>query len=660
MARLQDRCNLDTSGNERKDEEESQLLYHCDMCCSKVTDSASLNFDIPQEFCTGSPQSLRHHLFAYFILTKLLKVSKEQYFEAVSDPALRTLVFSSRFCGSCEKVVDEALETHRQLVDLQRKISELGEVLSKSMQQRRGTSGGKRKATKSYFQAILERACSHTGSNHGHKVIQVMEIENSAKVKQEITASEEHEYFDGFNDFDESSNASPPPTHSSMDDNYLCSMSSDDEDANQRNARGSDNEWRPDDVVDSKQLECHEDNCHVSISPNENPGSEPNYACKICSASFQRPLNLRRHMKAHEDSTQLHGNKYDCPQCKYPAVSEHKLRYHLTKVHKMKIDWSYDDSEEVHGNDQNEDFGDEDRKSELNRTTEVTHDNGDDEEEKDDENYPCKLCDTVYQRRLGYRRHMEAHRLSTQLHGNMYDCPRCKYPALSENKLRFHLAKIHKVKEDKEVEIAVKRNNLSETLDVSNYDGEAEVESSYPCNLCETIYQRRLGYRRHMEAHKVSSELHGNKYDCPQCKYPCLSENKLRFHLAKIHKIKDENHKITSKPKKRKKIQESDDSDDSEEEVEERPKSKYSCNICGTVYKGRLGYRRHVQAHKLSTQLHKHKYDCPECKYPALSEFKLKFHLSQKHNSKENNTCAVCGFQGERRYLYEKHMLQKV
>ncbi len=40
-------------------------------------------------------------------------------------------------CVKTEEVISEAMETHKKLKDVQRKISELGEALSKIIQERR-------------------------------------------------------------------------------------------------------------------------------------------------------------------------------------------------------------------------------------------------------------------------------------------------------------------------------------------------------------------------------------------------------------------------------------------------------------------------------------------------------------------------------------------
>lgn len=84
-----------------------------------------------------------------------------------------------------------------------------------------------------------------------------------------------------------------------------------------------------------------------------------------------------------------------------------------------------------------------------------------------------------------------------------------------------------------------------------------------------------------------------------------------------------------------------------------------SCRVCGSIYTTSHGFRKHLQAHKKSSELGG-KYDCPKCKYPTASEGKLRYHLTKAHLETNKNTCSICGYVGSRRWVYDKHMKEKV
>lgn len=84
----------------------------------------------------------------------------------------------------------------------------------------------------------------------------------------------------------------------------------------------------------------------------------------------------------------------------------------------------------------------------------------------------------------------------------------------------------------------------------------------------------------------------------------------------------------------------------------------FRCEFCECVYESLYAYRRHLVAHENSNLL-RNKFDCPQCKYPALSEEKLRRHIVKKHES-QKNTCQICGHFSSKRCLHERHMLTEV
>ncbi len=103
-----------------------------------------------------------------------------------------------------------------------------------------------------------------------------------------------------------------------------------------------------------------------------------------------------------------------------------------------------------------------------------------------------------------------------------------------------------------------------------------------------------------------------------------------------------------------------DDPKEEKTEVPKLPSFAKVCNICGMLHKSPNGFRNHMSVHKESTEVYGNKYDCPKCKYPTISECKLRYHMTKAHQMTNSNICSICDYVGSRRSLYEKHMLNKV
>jgi len=170
-----------------------------------------------------------------------------------------------------------------------------------------------------------------------------------------------------------------------------------------------------------------------------------------------------------------------------------------------------------------------------------------------------------------------------------YQCPKCEYSFLTEEKLKIHTGRVHtKKKMIKRKcpycdEIFLGQKNLQ-----SHFKLVHPEMMPYKCPTCEIPFQSKLSLKNHCDKNVCS------KHWCDDCNEMFLSARILRSHILSVHEGK--NH--------------------------------HECPICKIRLSSAFQVKRHIETVHEGKKPHK----CPECDHVTASKSWLNKHMLRTHN----------------------------
>ena len=313
--------------------------------------------------------------------------------------------------------------------------------------------------------------------------------------------------------------------------------------------------------------------------------------CDICSKSFKRLDNLKRHKKIHE------GKLYDCSACPKSFSTSLGLEVHVAGVHKERKSHKCIFCEKVFL-----------KKHMLSTHFKTFHEN---------QNHNCEKCGKNFSSMPLLRNHIK------NVHGDkIHTCESCGKSFAKPYILKAHVARAHEVSEielicnvcDKTFNNSVKlQKHISD-----NHNGNAkehicdvcgksfskankmkihnetvhEGRRDHKCNICNKFFSQSISMKKHIR------EIHEgikSKYNCDRCEKIFYDRRYLRDHIASVHEGQKE----------------------------------HLCKICGKTFSYTLSLKEHTNA------VHGDKtFNCTHCGKTFAALAYMKAHTEHVHEGK--------------------------
>ncbi|CAL8109923.1 unnamed protein product [Orchesella dallaii] len=446
---------------------------------------------------------LNDQLCVYFIARKLLKLSRSRCIQFVShfQNITHTSSWFQTLCSGCGDIVVQALGLHRTLVALAGQVEELGKTLQLMVQ--------------NSIQATDLPKSEDDGDAVWLEIRKLLEADNvphGVSLIEEVLQSQDvHGRQCSDNDFDTGWNGGEDCYSDFENVNEKTIQSSKKggprkkNKVSYKNSSDSDSEYEPDRRKPKRQKSLNKRGWNANHCTKTDSG----YQCRSCESFYTTSHGFKNHIRVHEESKKL-GGRFDCPKCNHPNLSEEKLRRHLTKIHE---------------------------------TVKNT----------------CSVCGYVAHRRWLHEKHMlEQHNIKlwtplaereekqgnisengfVQGNSGLSDTGNGNETLADVNKSRSVECKSEGISlNDGDTNRSCLNSLAREFASKSNLLKLAANRSSVgiSCRLCKSVYKTFGGFRRHVDDHNESKSRFKNKFDCPKCNHPNLSEEKLRRHLTKVH-----------------------------------------------------------------------------------------------------------------------------
>ena len=193
--------------------------------------------------------------------------------------------------------------------------------------------------------------------------------------------------------------------------------------------------------------------------------------------------------------------------------------------------------------------------------------------------YNCNICQAEYKSYPGLKKHKET------VHENkVWFCPTCGKKFIQENTLNLHVA-----------------TNCGK-------DGQQNR-----CSMCNKQFESRMQWIEHVDSSHKDIKL----YDCPTCKFKCLTKGSLREHIRSAHE------------------------------------HAYVCSFCGKNYANQNTLREHVSY--IHGGKKKVRLNCTMCEVTFAHPMSLKKHIESVHEGKKHQ-CSYCGEIFDTNHLLETHI----
>nr|XP_032525925.1 zinc finger and BTB domain-containing protein 11-like [Danaus plexippus plexippus] len=190
--------------------------------------------------------------------------------------------------------------------------------------------------------------------------------------------------------------------------------------------------------------------------------------------------------------------------------------------------------------------------------------------------YDCQICGSSYETFGAVERHMNVHYRN-------YICDQCGVGFVTKNRLRVHIRSAH-------------------------------VTGSYPCDVCDKIFQAQHKYKNHVDVtHRMVK-----KNKCPKCPERFADYFHRHKHMVDAHG--------------------------------ETP-LRYKCNVCEALFKRRYALSCHTKRRHLDMR----DVNCDVCPYKCYTITELKAHMI-KHNGQRTYECNVCKKSYARKKTLKEHM----
>lgn len=253
--------------------------------------------------------------------------------------------------------------------------------------------------------------------------------------------------------------------------------------------------------------------------------------------------------------------------------------------------------------------------------------------------YRCHICQKVFSNCKKYENHKKVHGNIEQYENplkkhNNYQCDICMKTFSTLGGRTYHIRLQHGIvgrKSKESVTCPLCLKQFSQEGNLNKHIATFHENKRFNCTLCTKSFKQRFDLKIHMHKHDGIKP-----YQCNTCSDSFYSMDTCRKHVCHGYKINEQ----LSSGYLRKII------DDNNGDV------KYSCNICGTMFKNKYHSLKHIELHSNNDG----KFKCKICFANFKQKYLLTRHMFIAHSNDSKICCKICNKLFRSSDLLDKHL----